>query len=539
MVKLYARLFTALMIVIPIGGCAVFRPGPVAVLQNQTETPPPSTSTPRPTSTATPTITFTPTPEPEICTLDPQTELFRDASVGLTVPVLSSQDAREIFGEEVLFEGILSQVAFDIAQVQKSNPTSISKVIVPEYINPSDVRDYLEVDGIIQIDFEIGKFDPDADIKNEKTLLVSVHAGEDGWRTALWRNSSIIQRPDGINMVDGEMMFIGDTDEDGTPELRTLPAQRIGTTKPDVAIVDGCEPSIIRVNEKGEVQAILAENPDLLNPDSIWIQNESVNIIPDASEIISTLPKWSLAKVVEDGEEYWVKDINGTILAEWNGMEWKDTKPLYYECGLHSRPIQSIHEEYKPLGVDGEIMPTGNVGGAKNMNNDAFNLFRASICLLETNGKIPKETFGMDNLWKITVGAWDINGNLNRIPVVIGGEIYTNKQLDTKERTLSYCYSDVSRQSPYKCTFKSAEDVYNELEKTINDPKSNKQIEALFATYQRAYTTAWSFSSIINRNEDINKEIETAISFGKDFPTFSDDYFIYGWEIALFYPPES
>jgi hypothetical protein len=70
-----------------------------------------ATRTPSPVPTGIPTPNSTPTPKPEICTLDPQTELFRDASAGLTVPVLSSQDAREILGEEVSFEELLSQVA--------------------------------------------------------------------------------------------------------------------------------------------------------------------------------------------------------------------------------------------------------------------------------------------------------------------------------------------------------------------------------------------------------------------------------------------
>jgi hypothetical protein len=74
MVKLYACLFTALMIVVSIAGCAVLRPGPVAVLQTRTETPPPPTSTPRPSSTptTTPTITLTSTITPSPTLAQPQ-----------------------------------------------------------------------------------------------------------------------------------------------------------------------------------------------------------------------------------------------------------------------------------------------------------------------------------------------------------------------------------------------------------------------------------------------------------------------------------
>jgi hypothetical protein len=246
-----------------------------------------STSTPSPVPTAIPTPISTPTPEPETCTLDPQTELFRDASAGLTVPVLSNQDAREILGEEVSFEGILSQVAFDIAQLQKSNLTSISNVIIPEYINLSDVRNHLEGNGITQTEFEIKNYDPSTGIKNEDTLLVSVHAGKESWTMALWRNPSLSQRPDGSNVIDGELMLIVETDNDGNSELRPVPAQRIGTSRADIAIVDGCPPNIIRVTPDGKVQAILAQNPDLLDPDNLWVENEEAivgiptNILPE------------------------------------------------------------------------------------------------------------------------------------------------------------------------------------------------------------------------------------------------------------------
>ena len=170
--------------------------------------------------------------------------------------------------------------------------------------NPSDVRYYLEGDGITQTNFEIENYDPNVDIKNENTLLVSIHAGQEGWTTALWRNSSLGQRPDGSFMVEGEMMLVTDT------ELRTIPAQRIGTTKPDVAIVYGCPPSIIRVNEKGEVQAILAQDPDLLNPDNIWVQNSEVPLFSPETDSLVLVDK--VNELINQGFDIsWVENNKG------------------------------------------------------------------------------------------------------------------------------------------------------------------------------------------------------------------------------------
>jgi hypothetical protein len=135
------------------------------------------------------------------------------------------------------------------------------------------------------LDFQVENYTRDTETRGEENFLIAINAGKQGgWTTTMWKNSLLIQREDGSSRIRGTFMAFTDFDKDGNPELRVLPAQML-YTETDVALIKGCQASIVRIDTEGGFVAVLDPNADLSKPDTIWILNPEDNQQLDADKV--------------------------------------------------------------------------------------------------------------------------------------------------------------------------------------------------------------------------------------------------------------
>ncbi len=291
-------LLTSLIAAIFLTTCT---PSPIA---GGTPASPTSTSDIQNSAPATEAIA-SPSPEPTeaprdlTCGRSPGTELFAGGyKVGKAVPVLSNAgfDSLQLADSDVVKTEITSEVARRVHEVALAGFTG--RVVIPEFANRQSVidevnflRSTLELPAI-DLPFQLVNFSQSAGISNSDTLLIAPHLGEAGREIGLWKESRVIERPDGSFAIDGLLhLVVGDGE--GNWYLYMIPAQKIGG-RADIAIVDGCEPVIVRV-EGDVVTGLLDSGVDLVmlqgDPDLLWLdRDELASVPPIPVEPTATMP---------------------------------------------------------------------------------------------------------------------------------------------------------------------------------------------------------------------------------------------------------
>jgi hypothetical protein len=275
MARLYACLLYTLMIAALLAGCAAPTSELVAVQPSPTETPLSPTSTHSTTSTGTPTPipTVTSTIQVELICEDPQTKLFQDPELYMTSPIITNQQAKNAFAD-ISYDEINRGLADLVVKIHYAFPWE-THLVLPEYIEVRDVEQYVKSMGIEQTYLKLANYVEGMEF-NDKYLYLSVHAISGRWTTSIWKRPIIFLDDNGQYELEGDLMEIVEG-ENGTHRLSTIPAQHYGT-KPKIAIVDGCEPQVVRITPNAEVAAVMSDKADMLDINSVWITNDKVDL---------------------------------------------------------------------------------------------------------------------------------------------------------------------------------------------------------------------------------------------------------------------
>jgi hypothetical protein len=273
MLKFIACMFATLFIAALLAGCTTPLPEPVVINPAPTETPILPTSTPRPTSTATltPIPTVTSTIQVELICEDPQNKLFQDPELYITSPIITSQQAKNAFAD-ISYDEINRELADLVIEIHHAFPWE-THLVLPEYVMLRDVEQFMKSRGVEQTYLKLANYVEGMEF-NDKNLYLSVHAVNGRWTTSIWKRPIIFLDDKGQHELEGYLMEIVEG-ENGINRLSTIPAQHYGT-RPKIAIVDGCEPQVVRVTLDGKVAAVLSENPDFGNINSVWINNPNL-----------------------------------------------------------------------------------------------------------------------------------------------------------------------------------------------------------------------------------------------------------------------
>lgn len=269
----------SLAVTVPASACATIDPSPKPAITAEapieiTEainelypTSTPFTQIEMPTAV---TVTETPEPIEAVCAVDAIAELREEGlQANYTVPVLTETGYAEALAEVNPLD-VSTEVEFDIRRIIEAKPTNIKVLIIPDYIAIS-LLDLGE-----DIPFEIVNYEPGMDMAQEGIFLLSVHAGPNGWTTAIWENSIVDRRSDNSARINGLLYeFTSTTDEAGDEIdiLYQVPNQKDDNTQADIA-VGNCGPIVVRI-ESGSDWAVKS----LLNsagidiskkPEGIW-----------------------------------------------------------------------------------------------------------------------------------------------------------------------------------------------------------------------------------------------------------------------------
>jgi hypothetical protein len=241
----------------------------------------------------------------------------------------------EAFRGEVPLDEINSRVAADIANAHLSD-AQISNLFIPEFIDKNTMIELVkDQHDITDLDFTVENYTRDTETRGGENYLIALNAGKQGgYTTTMWRNSLLIQREDGSSRIRGTFMAFTDFDKDGNPELRVLPAQMLNT-ETDVALIKGCQPSIVRIDTEGEFVAVLDPNADLSKLDTIWILNSQDSQQLDAdkvehNKVQALVPDFKpyegrlLKVVVDNGNEYIADQFGVKYFENRNGV-WIET----------------------------------------------------------------------------------------------------------------------------------------------------------------------------------------------------------------------
>jgi hypothetical protein len=275
MSKSFFSIFTVLIIAALLAGCTTPLPEPVVINPAPTETPILPTSTPRPTSTATltPIPTVTSTIQVELICEDPQNKLFQDPELYITSPIITSQQAKNAFAD-ISYDEINRELADLVIEIHHAFPWE-THLVLPEYVMLRDVEQFMKSRGVEQTYLKLANYVEGMEF-NDKNLYLSVHAVNGRWTTSIWKRPIIFLDDKGQYELEGDLMEIVEG-EKGINRLYTIPAQNYGT-RPEIAIVDGCEPQVVRITPNAEVAAFLSQNADMQDINSVWITNDKVDL---------------------------------------------------------------------------------------------------------------------------------------------------------------------------------------------------------------------------------------------------------------------
>lgn len=206
-----------------------------------------------------------------------------------TVPVLSKAGFNEVFNINIdenpndpILREIISETVNHLAKIAVTN-TGITRIIVPEYTDASSVTNLVMTQtGLTNenFPFSVVNYHKDLNMKGDDTLLLTPHIGKGGRSSVqIWKNPSLSNRTDGSYFVNGYLHTILKTGEN-TDILTGIPGQNVGGGKDnlhaDIAIVDGCLPSTVKVDERGLVYGVFDSKGDFNNPDTLWIKPELI-----------------------------------------------------------------------------------------------------------------------------------------------------------------------------------------------------------------------------------------------------------------------
>lgn len=213
-----------------------------------------------PKITQTPTLEPTPTPEPVVCEIDPVGELFtKGLETGrTTVPVLSEAGFKETFGLEgekakKMKSQISSQIAYELVKLLAVGP--VDRVVIPEYLDldllKQGIEGYLALFGKdSSIIPEITNWSSAIPTNQEGAILLSVHAGKEGWTVGAWKKAKIEKDPvDNTNKLSG--IFVNTFIRNN----QTLVYEELDGRQGNIsfAIVNGCLPLVVGLDKWGNV----------------------------------------------------------------------------------------------------------------------------------------------------------------------------------------------------------------------------------------------------------------------------------------------
>jgi hypothetical protein len=352
------------------------------------------TSTPETTVTIAGSETpIPPTPEQEykdeFCGINPNNVLFQEGFVAnRTVTVSSENGFQSLYGDQYVAEiqsSVTDQVAFEVSELFKDLPAmeGLKRIIVPQTgLGISEVENravnLFRNGNPIPNGIQVTEYYDGVELDGGGKMVVAVNAGENGWTTSIWKDAHLVQRPDGGYAISGTLMQ-GSEDGNGNYKLIPVPGQRLHGGEPDIAIVDGCLPSVVERGPNGEVFAVLKPDVDLslgsefvwdvATPEELAAQQEYINETGNSAEIVTIenlddkireMPDWrvstfsspGLSRVdITDPEGFYKQLITSWAVGEkyqegWErlGLDMPDDKELAYKTLLDY--LSSSYDQY-------------------------------------------------------------------------------------------------------------------------------------------------------------------------------------------------
>ncbi len=472
-----------------------------------------------------------------LCGIDSASVLFQEGLTPdtMTVPVLSQAGLEATFGNQADLQALTSSVADKVFKVIDSVNGSVKEFIIPEYINPEDVRNNVaQLLGVNpeELRVDIKKWDPanTNPITGEDKALIAVHAGKNGWVTEIWGNPNLATRSDGSFKIKGTLRKVR-IDEQGLRYYDSIPER-----EEDIAIVDGCSPVIVSVGNDGtKVQEILNPNRDISDQSTAWLTEEQVfkiqpTEVQTAPEVSKELLEESLdliegIPVRENGEGDWVLlDKLGRVFFRWDPEtnQWLDKRPLYWQCGRGVLPNSRFDSFNPPVLPNDEVLklPTGLrseektvIGGTNEVRG-----YKVRACLTEIDSS-PGQIYINGK-----VVFFDLDGKSHEYPVRMGS-IFGDEFVIAFGRKLTFKLTHF-------------EEGLKVLKLFWYDSSfiASRQVDLDIGTQD--YGNPIFEGDLVNTNRETTLQIIEAMRNGRGFPEeVPEDFFL--WAFLVYFVSES
>lgn len=274
---------------------------------------------------------------------------------------------KSAFGEdfEELKPDIEDELAFRLSQLAQA-PEGIGRVIIADTGFTADEikgRARLFSPGT-KIPFNVVRHYEGIDYTEIKgkgsTVLVSVHVGENGWTTAIWESGGetgdirVYLREDWGYGVHGRLIEVVEN-QVGVDERAEILFQKGFGGETDIAIVDGCEYTIVQIDPEGRVVAIL--NPKYPEEGERWIAATGADREAQTKFIEENGEK-TLEEEVAEGWNKIPTESMGMLAPElsYNMEITPENGEIGYDMVLDAFARSRMLEKYwRDVGVKGEL----------------------------------------------------------------------------------------------------------------------------------------------------------------------------------------